>query len=62
MILATPETGLIGLILLFAMLLCGVPIGVSLGLVGVGGLMVALGPEGALIKGGRRRGRNADPL
>ena len=52
MILATPETGLIGLILLFAMLLCGVPLGVSLGLVGVGGLMVALGPEGALIKAG----------
>ncbi|MDT7533479.1 TRAP transporter large permease [Sphingobium sp. SA2] len=52
MILATPETGLIGLIPLFAMLLCGVPIGVSLGLVGVGGLMVALGPEGALIKAG----------
>ena len=34
---ATPETGLIGLVLLFALLISGVPIGVSLGLVGAGG-------------------------
>ncbi|MBN8817605.1 MAG: TRAP transporter large permease [Sphingomonas sp.] len=52
MIFATPETGLIGLVLLFAMLLAGVPIGVSLGLVGIGGLVVALGPEAALVKAG----------
>lgn len=52
MIYATPETGLIGLLLLFAMLLFGVPIGVSLGLVGVGGLMVAIGAEAALVKAG----------
>jgi len=50
MIFATPETGLIGLALLFAILLAGVPIGVSLGLVGVGGLMIAIGPEAALVK------------
>lgn len=52
MIFATPETGLVGLLLLFAMLLFGVPIGVSLGLVGAGGLMVVLGAEAALIKAG----------
>ncbi|BBD99449.1 TRAP transporter large permease [Sphingobium amiense] len=52
MIFATPETGLIGLLLLFAMLLFGVPIGVSLGLVGIGGLVVALGAEAALVKAG----------
>jgi C4-dicarboxylate transporter DctM subunit len=52
MIFATPETGFIGLVLLFAMLLAGVPIGVSLGLVGIGGLAVALGPEAALVKAG----------
>ena len=34
------------------MLLAGVPIGVSLGLVGIGGLVVALGPEAALVKAG----------
>ncbi|GAO53093.1 MULTISPECIES: TRAP transporter large permease [unclassified Novosphingobium] len=49
---ATPETGLIGLVLLFALLISGVPIGVSLGLVGAGGLIVALGFEPALIKAG----------
>lgn len=49
---ATPETGLIGLVLLFALLISGVPIGVSLGLVGTGGLIVALGFEPALIKAG----------
>ncbi|NBC36170.1 TRAP transporter large permease subunit [Novosphingobium sp. FSY-8] len=49
---ATPETGLIGLLILFALLLSGVPIGVALGLVGVGGLVVTLGMEPALIKTG----------
>ncbi|MFB0872982.1 MULTISPECIES: TRAP transporter large permease [unclassified Sphingobium] len=52
MTLATPGTGLIGLVILFALLLGGVPIGVSLGLVGIGGLVVALGFEAAIIKGG----------
>jgi tripartite ATP-independent transporter DctM subunit len=50
--MATPETGLIGVLILFALLLAGVPIGVSLGLVGLGGLMVVLGSEPALIKSG----------
>ena len=52
MITATPATGLIGLVILFALLLTGVPIGAALGLVGVVGLMVTLGFEPALIKGG----------
>ena len=52
MITATPATGLIGLLVLFALLLTGVPIGAALGLVGVVGLMVTLGFEPALIKGG----------
>jgi C4-dicarboxylate transporter, DctM subunit len=50
--MATPETGLIGLLLLFVLLLAGVRIGVALGLVGAGGLAVVLGPEAALIKSG----------
>jgi len=52
MMLATPETGFVGLLILFAILIVGLPIGVSLGLVGVGGLMIVLGPEAALIKAG----------
>lgn len=52
MITATPGTGLIGLAVLFAVLLGGVPIGAALGLVGVVGLVVTLGLEPALIKGG----------
>ena len=50
--MATPETGLVGIVILLALLLCGVRIGVALGLVGIGGLMVVLGPEAAVIKGG----------
>jgi len=50
--LATPETGLIGVIILLVLLMAGMPVGVALGLVGVGGLAVALGPEAALIKSG----------
>lgn len=52
MITATPGTGMIGLAVLFLLLLSGVPIGAALGLVGVVGLMVTLGFEPALIKGG----------
>ena len=48
----TPETGLIGVLILFALLLAGMPIGVSLGVVGLGGLVVTLGVEPALIKSG----------
>ncbi len=52
MIYANPVTGLVGLCVLFAMLIGGVPIGAALGLVGLVGLAVAIGPDAALIKGG----------
>ena len=44
--------GLIGVVLLLVMLAGGVPIGVALGLVGLGGLALMISPEAALIKGG----------
>ncbi len=50
--MATPETGLIGVGILLTLLLLGVPIGVSLGVVGIGGLAIAIGLEPALIKAG----------
>lgn len=50
--MATPGTGLIGVAVLLALLMMGVPIGVSLGLVGFGGLIVAVGLEPALVKSG----------
>ena len=50
--MATPETGLIGVGVLFALLLFGVPIGAALGLVGMGGLVLILGLEPAIIKSG----------
>ena len=49
---ATPETGLVGVLALLALLLLGMPIGASLGLVGICGLVVTLGFEPALIKSG----------
>ncbi|OYX47707.1 MAG: C4-dicarboxylate ABC transporter permease [Sphingomonadales bacterium 32-64-22] len=52
MIYATAATGLIGILVLLALLLLGARIGVALGLVGLGGLALILGPEAALIKGG----------
>lgn len=52
MIYATSATALIGVGVLLVMLLAGVRIGVALGLVGIGGLAVILGPEAALIKSG----------
>jgi tripartite ATP-independent transporter DctM subunit len=52
MITATPSTGLIGLVVLFVLLIWGVPIGAALGLVGLVGLMVTIGFEPALIKSG----------
>ena len=52
MTLATPETALIGVAILLLLLLAGVRIGVALGLVGLGGLAVVLGPEAAVIKSG----------
>jgi C4-dicarboxylate transporter DctM subunit len=45
-------SGLWGVIALLALLALGVPIGVSMGLVGLTGLALLLGPEPALIKGG----------
>ena len=50
--IATPGTGLIGILVLFALLLSGVRIGVALGLVGLGGLALTIGLEPALIKSG----------
>src|SRR4051812_14813343 len=50
--MASPETGLIGVGILLVMLVMGVPIGAALGLVGIGGLILVLGFEPALIKTG----------
>jgi len=52
MIYATPSTGFLGLLVLFALILGGVRIGAALGLVGIGGLAIVLGPEAAVIKAG----------
>ncbi len=41
--MATPETGLIGVGVLLVLLVLGVPIGASLGLVGIVGLFLMLG-------------------
>jgi tripartite ATP-independent transporter DctM subunit len=48
----TAGTGLIGVLVLLALLLLGGRIGAVLGLVGLGGLALILGPEAALIKAG----------
>lgn len=50
--MATPETGLVGVVILFLLLIIGMPIGVALGLVGLGGLVLLMGLEPALIKSG----------
>lgn len=50
--MATPEVGIFGVVVLLALLLLGLRIGAALGLVGLGGLMLVLGPEPALIKAG----------
>jgi C4-dicarboxylate transporter, DctM subunit len=47
-----PELGLLGVIVLLALLLSGMPIGIALGLVGLGGLVLTIGLEPALIKSG----------
>ena len=52
MLYDTPATGLVGILLLLALLLGGGRIGAVLGLVGLGGLALVLGAEAALIKGG----------
>lgn len=49
----TPELiGLAGILLLLVLLTAGVPIGVGLALVGMGGIAMLLSPEAAIIKGG----------
>jgi tripartite ATP-independent transporter DctM subunit len=48
----TAGTGLIGILVLFALLLLGGRIGAALGIVGLGGLALILGLEPALIKSG----------
>ena len=50
--ISSPVSGLIGVIVLVLLLLLGVPIGVALGIVGIGGLTFILGLEPALIKSG----------
>jgi C4-dicarboxylate transporter DctM subunit len=52
MMMATPETGAIGVLALLLLLLMGMPLGCALGLVGIGGLTLVLGLEPALIKSG----------
>lgn len=47
---ATPETGLVGVLVLFVLLMMGLPIGAALGIVGIGGLTLVLGFEPGLIK------------
>ncbi|WP_241657378.1 TRAP transporter large permease [Aurantiacibacter suaedae] len=52
MMYATAATGLVGILVLLSILLLGGRIGAALGLVGLGGLALILGPEAALIKSG----------
>lgn len=52
MIWATPATGLVGIIILLVLLLAGGRIGAVLGLVGLGGMVLLLGWEAAVIKAG----------
>lgn len=47
-----PAFGLVGVVILLLLLLSGMPIGVALGITGLGGLILALGFEPALIKSG----------
>ncbi len=47
-----PAIGFVGVVALLVLLLAGMPIGVALGLVGLGGLGLILGLEPALIKAG----------
>ena len=48
--MAQPMAGAIGVLVLLALLLGGMPIGVALGLVGLAGLSLTIGLEPALIK------------
>ena len=44
-----PEVGMAGVVVLLFLLLSGMPIGVALGITGLGGLALTLGLEPALI-------------
>jgi C4-dicarboxylate transporter, DctM subunit len=48
--IGTPATGAVGVAILLALLLLGMPIGIALSLVGLGGLVLTLGFEPAVIK------------
>jgi len=50
--MATPGTGLLGVLALFLLLLTGMPIGCALGLVGLVGMTLVTGMEPALVKSG----------
>jgi C4-dicarboxylate transporter, DctM subunit len=50
--MATPESGMVAVVILLILLLFGVPIGCALGLVGIAGLILTIGFEPALIKSG----------
>lgn len=47
-----PSLGLAGVVVLLVLLLTGMPIGIALGITGLGGLILTLGLEPALIKSG----------
>ena len=49
---AEPLTGLLGVVVLLILLVSGMPIGIALGLVGLGGLALTVGLEPAVIKSG----------
>src|SRR5688500_11099101 len=44
--------GILGVVALLVLLTLGVPIGVAMGVVGMAGLMLLLGPEATIIKAG----------
>src|SRR5690606_21132057 len=50
--MSQPAVGVIGVIVLLGLLLTGMPIGIALGPAGLGGLILTLGLEPALIKSG----------
>jgi C4-dicarboxylate transporter DctM subunit len=50
--ISSPFIGIAGVMVLILMLLFGIPVGVALGFVGIGGLTLILGLEPALIKSG----------
>src|SRR5690606_17421731 len=51
-LIGEPSLGLAGVVVLLVLLLTGMPIGIALGITGLGGLILTLGLEPALIKSG----------